>query len=218
MNLRTVRERMMFPPLGHGRYGAGEWDPDWVIPSGREILNAARKSQDAFLDRLIASPLYRRMVGGAMTGRSVAAMYGAGLGPDETPHVEQTVDGEEYMVDVDLTPAADIMLQALAAALWNLRPCSRSGRSSCTTRAPTSTRRGLAVRELLGNRKVREALTIRLTPDAAEKLRDALDDAAYPPDQCHEYDQGDPCRNYAAPGERQCPRHLPADLVEEYHL
>jgi hypothetical protein len=64
MNLRTVRERMMFPPLGHGRYGAGEWDPEWAIPSGREILNAARKSQDAFLDRLIASPLYRRMVGG----------------------------------------------------------------------------------------------------------------------------------------------------------
>jgi hypothetical protein len=44
-------------------------------------------------------------------------MYGAGLGPDETPHVEQTVDGEEYMVDVNLTPAADILLQALAAAL-----------------------------------------------------------------------------------------------------
>jgi hypothetical protein len=153
-----------------------------------------------------------------MTGRSVAGMYGAGLGPDETPHVEQHVDGEEYMVDVDLTPAADILLQALAAAMWNNPALFSEWSVLMHNQSPDDDRRGLAVETFLQNRKVREALTIRLTPDAAEKLRDALDDAAYPPDQCHEYDQGDPCRNYAAPGERQCPRHLPADLVEEYHL
>jgi hypothetical protein len=148
---------------------------------------------------------------------SVAAMYGAGLGPDETPHVEQTVDGEEYMVDVDLTPAADVMLQALAAAL-----ASDEGVAAewlvLKWNTDDGPRREIAVRELLGNRKVREALTIRLDPDTAEGLARALDDAAFPPDRCRDYDQGDPCRNYAAPGEHQCPRHLPADLVEEHHL
>jgi hypothetical protein len=149
---------------------------------------------------------------------SVAAMYGAGLGPDETPHVEQTVDGEDYMVDVNLTPAADVMLQALAVALSSDPDVLAEWSFLVINVSVGQARREVAVRELLGNRKVQEALTIRLTPASADQLRDALDDAAYPPDQCHDYDQGDPCRNYAAPGERQCPRHLPADLVEEYHL
>jgi hypothetical protein len=146
-------------------------------------------------------------------------MYGAGLGPDETPHVEQTVDGEEYMVDVDLTPAADILLQALAAAIahdldgprweWDVLAFND---------ASDPARREMAVRELLKNAHVRAALTLRFSPDGAERMRDAFDDAALPPANCDAYDQGDPCRNYAAPGERQCPRHLPADLVEEHHL
>jgi hypothetical protein len=109
-----------------------------------------------------------------MTGRGVAAMYGAGLGPDETPHVEQTVDGEEYMVDVDLTPAAEIMLQALAAALATDSDLSTDW-FYLRTWHHNAERRDAAVRELLGNRAVREALTIRLTPDAADQLRDALD-------------------------------------------
>jgi hypothetical protein len=153
-----------------------------------------------------------------MTARSVAAMYGAGLGPDETPHVEQTVDGEEYMVDVDLTPAADVMLQALAAALSSDPDVLAEWSLLVINVSVGQARREVAVRELLGNRKVREALTIRLTPDAAEKLFGDLDRATYPPRNCDAHDQGDPCRNYAAPGERQCPRHLPADLVEEHHL
>jgi hypothetical protein len=148
----------------------------------------------------------------------VAAMYGAGLGPDETPHVEQTVDGEEYMVDVNLTPAADILLQALAAAISQDWTTSVEWSVLMANRSDDAARREMAVRELLGNRKVREALTIRLTPDAADQLREALDIAALPPANCEAYDQGDPCRNYAAPGEHQCPRHLPADLVEEHHL
>jgi hypothetical protein len=150
--------------------------------------------------------------------RTVAAMYGAGLGPDETPHVEQTVDGEDYMVDVDLTPAADILLQALAAAISQDWTTSVEWSVLMANRSDDSARREMAVRELLGNRKVREALTIRLSPDAAEKLFGDLDRATYPPRNCDAHDQGDPCRNYAAPGEHQCPRHLPADLVEEYHL
>jgi hypothetical protein len=153
-----------------------------------------------------------------MTARSVAAMYGAGLGPDETPHVEQTVDGEEYMVDVDLTPAADVMLQALAAALSSDPDVLAEWSLLVINVSVGQARREVAVRELRGNRKVREALTIRLTPDAAEKLFGDLDRATYPPRNCDAHDQGDPCRNYAAPGERQCPRHLPADLVEEHHL
>jgi hypothetical protein len=153
-----------------------------------------------------------------MTARSVAAMYGAGLGPDETPHVEQTVDGEEYMVDVDLTPAADVMLQALAVALSSDPDVLAEWSFLVINVSVGQARREVAVRELLGNRKVREALTIRLTPDAAEKLFGDLDRATYPPRNCDAHDQGDPCRNYAAPGERQCPRHLPADLVEEHHL
>jgi hypothetical protein len=150
--------------------------------------------------------------------RTVAAMYGAGLGPDETPHVEQTVDGEEYMVDVNLTPAADILLQALAAALSSDPDVLAEWSLLVINVSVGQARRDTAVRELLKNAWVREALTIRLTPDAAERLRDALDTAALPPANCEAYDQGDPCRNYAAPGEHQCPRHLPADLVEEYHL
>jgi hypothetical protein len=105
--------------------------------------------------------------------RTVAAMYGAGLGPDETPHVEQTVDGEEYMVDVNLTPAAGILLQALAAAISQDWTTSVEWSVLMANRSDDSARREMAVRELLGNRKVREALTIRLTPASAEKLRDA---------------------------------------------
>jgi hypothetical protein len=153
-----------------------------------------------------------------MTGRGVAAMYGAGLGPDETPHVEQTVDGEEYMVDVDLTPAADILLQALAAALHNDPGSGAEWSTLGRNRSDDPARREMAVRELLKNAWVREALTIRLTPEAADHLAVVLDDAQFPPDHCTGYEEGDPCRNYAAPGEHQCPRHLPADLVEEHHL
>jgi hypothetical protein len=144
-------------------------------------------------------------------------MYGAGLGPDETPHVEQTVDGEEYMVDVNLTPAADILLQALAQALYADDGLLTEWQVLAYTQNQQP-RRDLALINVLTNRKVREALTIRLTPASADQLREALDEAAFPPDHCTDYDQGDPCRNYAAPGERQCPRHLPTDLVEEYHL
>jgi hypothetical protein len=152
-----------------------------------------------------------------MTARSVAAMYGAGLGPDETPHVEQTVDGEEYMVDVDLTPAADILLQALATAIgadeslaeWFVRLADPSTSEDL---------RDVALGEILASRPMRRALTLRFAPLTADALGRALDDAALLPARCEGWAQGDPCGNYAAPGERQCPRHLPADLVEEYHL
>jgi hypothetical protein len=64
MNLHLIRSRAVFPPLREP-YANDDLEPEWEFPTGRQIRNAARKSQDAFLDRLIASPLYRRMVGGA---------------------------------------------------------------------------------------------------------------------------------------------------------
>lgn len=142
--------------------------------------------------------------------RTLDQLYGTGITPDEAPHVERTVDGEDYSVDVDLTPAATTLLEALAEAVNDLDAAAFQDWAVLVhNREFTGERRDLAVRELLTNRAVRQALTIRLTPETADDFAYALNDAAWQPDQCDQYDQGDRCTHYAAEGETQCPRHLP---------
>src|SRR5215218_7329520 len=136
-------------------------------------------------------------------------MYGTGITPDETPHVERVVDGEEYMVDVDLTPAATTLVEALAAALTTAGGMAWSDLCWLRDTPANAVRREDAVRALLGTRAVRQALTIRLTPETADQLHEQLAAAALEPDRCDQYDHGDPCRNYAAEGETSCPAHLP---------
>src|SRR5215218_9626201 len=123
-------------------------------------------------------------------------MYGTGITPDETPHVERVVDGEEYMVDVDLTPAATTLVEALAAALTTAGGMAWSDLCWLRDTPANAVRREDAVRALLGTRAVRQALTIRLAPMTAEFLSRDLDDASVEPERCDQYDQGDHCRYY----------------------
>jgi hypothetical protein len=144
--------------------------------------------------------------------RTLDSMYGTGIPPDEAPTVEQVVDGEDYSVDVHLAPAAATLLEALAHA-FAADPVLREEWLTLTWgHTEGKDREDVALRRILADRAVRQALTIRLTPGTADHLHAALDQAALPPQQCRDgFDHGDPCRNYAAPGETACPHHLPAD-------
>lgn len=143
--------------------------------------------------------------------RTLDSMYGTGITPDEAPTVERHVDGEDYSVDVDLTPTAGTLLEALAVAVVNHGARWAEWQMLGLNRSDDGKRRDLAVRELLGDPQVRQALTIRLTPDTAEVLQRQLDIAGLEPDRCDQYDHGDTCHNYTAEGETACPRHLPPD-------
>src|SRR5215210_1195599 len=153
--------------------------------------------------------------------RTVEAMYGTGLPPDENPPAHRTIDGEDYWVDVDLTPAATILIQALAAAVANDEALASEWFVLMLNRSTDTARRDLAVTELLTHPQVRRALTIRLTPEAAEQLSEQLDTESREPDRCG-YGGGhrspEPgCGNYVEPwtGGR-CHAHTDQDDREDW--
>lgn len=160
--------------------------------------------------------------------RTVAQMYGAGLGPDELPKVDRDIDGSDFYVDVDLTAAAGVLVEALAAALagnpglwaeWSVLMYNQSGDPA---------RRAVAVGELLAFRPVQRALTLRFTPETAQALAEHLEAAAIEPPRCDgtlfagtRSQPAEGCPAYAVEGESFCPGHLPADdgdTVREYEL
>lgn len=160
--------------------------------------------------------------------RTVAAMYGAG--ETVAPNVSQTIDGEDFTVSVDLTPAADVLLEALAAAIRD--SVGGMGRFEWDVlmwnRTADGARKDLAVRELLQDPQVRRALTIEFTADAAEELSGMLEEAAVEPARCKgtlfagtRSQPAEGCRNFAVEGEHFCSNDLPADdadTVREYDL
>lgn len=158
--------------------------------------------------------------------RTVAAMYGAG--ETVAPNVSQTIDGEDFTVSVDLTPAADVLLEALAAAMSNNPALLSEWSVLMLNQSDDPARRDLAVRELLQNRQVRRALTIEFTADAAEELSGMLEEAAVEPPRCGgtlfagtRSQPAEGCRNFAVEGEHFCSNDLPADdadTVREYDL
>jgi hypothetical protein len=158
--------------------------------------------------------------------RTVAAMYGAG--ETVAPNVSQTIDGEDFTVSVDLTPAADVLLEALAAAMSNNPALLSEWSVLMLNQSDDPARRDLAVRELLQNRQVRRALTVEFTADAAEELSGMLRDAAVEPKRCEgtlyagtRSQPAEGCQNFALEGEHFCSNHLPADdadTVREYEL
>lgn len=158
--------------------------------------------------------------------RTVAAMYGAG--ETVAPDVSQTIDGEDFTVSIDLTPAADVLLQALAAAISNDQSAFAEWIVLMHNESGDPARRDLAVRELLANRQVRRALTIEFTADAAGELSGMLQDAALDPPRCEgtlyagtRSQPAEGCERFAVEGERFCTNHLPADdgdTVCEYEL
>jgi len=64
LNFQIVQQRMFWPPSS-SHYTHDGFDPEWwTFPTAEEIRDAARRSQDAFLDHVKASPLYRAMIDG----------------------------------------------------------------------------------------------------------------------------------------------------------
>jgi hypothetical protein len=156
--------------------------------------------------------------------RTVADMYGTGIPTEHAPRVERTIldGGEDYTVDVDLTPAAAVMLEALAAAMQNDEAIASEW---YFLRFATGTeRRALAVRELLASEAVRRALTLRLTPETADHLHNQLDEASVEPARCEHgaslmWSVEDGCSRYVEDGEHICPQHSdPDDTTDRYGL
>jgi hypothetical protein len=156
-----------------------------------------------------------------MTGpRTVAAMYGTGIPTEDAPTVTRTIldGGEDYAVDVDLTPAAAVLLEALAAVMdanadlareWFVLGANRN--------AIDGRRRAVAVRELLASEPVRRALTIRLTPETADQLRAELDEASLEPYRCGPRGSASPepgCPRYVEDMGDRCPQHSDPDEVD----
>lgn len=157
--------------------------------------------------------------------RTVAAMYGAGVPVEDAPKVGRVIDGEDFTVAVDLTPAADVLLEALAVAIHDDPALGAEWSTLGRNRSEDRARRDLALFELLTNRAVREALTVRLTPDTATSVADALEVAALEPARCG-YGGGsrspEPgCGAYVEDFADRCPAHSDpddADTVREYGL
>jgi hypothetical protein len=159
--------------------------------------------------------------------RTVAAIYGTGIPTEDAPLVTRTIldGGEDYAVDVDLTPAAAVMLEALAAALAPSVPLRGEFEVLMANRTD-SPRRALAVRELLASEPVRRALTLRLTPETADHLLTAIDEAAVEPGKCEaevyaatRTDPAEGCARYVEDGEHTCPQHSePDDTTDRYGL
>lgn len=144
--------------------------------------------------------------------RTTEQMYGAGVGLEETPGVTREIDGEDYYVDVDLTPAADVLIEALAAAVANDEALAAEWFVLMLNRSTDATRRRMAVHDLLRHPQVRRALTIRLAPETADQLRERLDNAQLEPARCgvgggvRSPEPG--CGNYVEDGMGgRCPAH-----------
>jgi hypothetical protein len=152
--------------------------------------------------------------------RTVASMYGTGLPVEESPTVARVIDREDWHVEVDLTPAAGILLQALAAAI--AADDALLGRFTLLVNISRGAAHDQAVRELLSSAPVRRALTVHLTPETAEHLRDRLDEQSVEPGRC-QYGAGvrspEPgCGRFVEDGERVCGQHADPDDFEGYQL
>jgi hypothetical protein len=83
--------------------------------------------------------------------------------------------------------------------------------------ADNGRRRAVAVRELLASEPVRRALTIRLTPETADQLRDELDEASLEPYRCGPRGSASPepgCPRYVEDMGDRCPQHSDPDEVD----
>jgi hypothetical protein len=166
---------------------------------------------------------------GAVSGpRTVAGMYGTGIPTEDAPTVTRTIldGGEDYAVDVDLTPAAAVMLEALATAILNDDGRTQEFLIVARNRSFGPERRALAVRELLTSEPVRRALTLRLTPETAVKLAYDFDNESLEPERCEatiyaatRTDPAEGCPRYIEDGETTCPQHAePDDTTDRYGL
>jgi hypothetical protein len=152
-------------------------------------------------------------------------MYGTGIPLEDAPTVTRTIldGGEDYAVDVDLTPAAAVLLEALAAAIDADDDAFRNWQVLAAVPHNTADRRATAVRELLASEPVRRALTLRLTPETADHLRDQLDDAQIEPPRCQyagRWRSPEPmCGRYVDSDlADRCPQHSDPDDDEGYEL
>lgn len=113
------------------------------------------------------------------------------------PVVEQHIDGDQYVVTVSMLNQPDVLV-LLARAIGkddHLDRCFDILKFNQTG----SAMRPMALRDLMADPGVQDALTITLSPDAADVLADQLADASREPDYC------DMCHDrYATRSDRLC--------------